>query len=322
MNLLPKAKDMITKESLIEARESINEATLQIKQQYPSSNETKKILFVVEGKDDVTYYGVKTTKYQQAGFKVSIISAGNREKVIAAYDQLDWTIYSKSRILFVVDRDLSDYTLERTPQDENIYVTDKYSIENELCSFMTFLNTLKFYCGMNDIDDSDEEELKKYYSKLNEEFYNIIDPIMGLILYWKLNSIKANYANINCNNIIRISETELTISDTLKNNDELLKYVFKQSDVTYDDKIDLAPYIAQLKAHFSPDHYVRGKYLLCFFVCMINYVARKSDVILNSKRKGKMTINVGQADAISKLCALMPIPQTLNDFFEKRFNAI
>ena len=313
---------MITKESLIEARESINEAALKIKQQYSNSKELKKIIVVVEGKDDITYYGVKTTQYQQAGYKVSVIPAGNRKKVIAAYDQLDWGVYSKSRILFVVDRDLSDYTLERTPQDENIYVTDKYSIENELCTFMTFLNTLKFYCGMNDIDDSDEEELRKYYSKLNEEFYNIIDPIMGLILYWKLNSIEANYANINCNNIIRISETELTISDELKNDDELLKYVFKQSGVTYDDTIDLASYVAQLKAQSSPDRYVRGKYLLSFFVCMINYVAGKSDVILSSKRKGKMSISVGQADAISKLCALMPIPQTLNEFFEERFKAV
>ena len=313
---------MITKESLIEARESINEAALKIKQQYSNSNESKKIIVVVEGKDDITYYGVKTAQYQQAGYKVSVIPAGNRKKVIAAYDQLDWALYSKSRVLFVVDRDLSDYTLERTPQDENIYVTDKYSIENELCTFITFLNTLKFYCGMNDIDDSDEEELRKYYSKLNEEFYNIIDPIMGLILYWKLNSIESNYANINCNNIIRISETELTISDELKNDDELLKYVFKQSGVTYDDTIDLASYVAQLKARSSPDYYVRGKYLLSFFVCMINYVAEKSDVILSSKRKGKMSISVGQADAISKLCALMPIPQTLNEFFEERFKAV
>ena len=55
---------------------------------------------------------------------------------------------------------------------------------------------------------------------------------------------------------------------------------------------------------------------------MINYVAEKSDVILSSKRKGKMSISVGQADAISKLCALMPIPQTLNEFFEERFKAV
>lgn len=313
---------MITKESLIEARESINEAALKIKQQYSNSNESKKIIVVVEGKDDITYYGVKTAKYQQAGYKVSVIPAGNRKNVIATYDQLNWDLYSKSRVLFVIDRDLSDYTLERTPQDENIYVTDKYSIENELCTFMTFLNTLKFYCGLNDIDDSDEEELREYYSKLNAEFYNIIDPIMGLILYWKLNSVEANYANINFNNILRINETELTISDELKNDDKLLKYVFKQSGVTYDDTVDWASYVAQLKAHSSSEHYARGKYLLSFFVCIINYVAGKSDVILSSKRKGKMTISVGQADAVSKLCALMPVPKTLNDFFEDRFKAV
>ena len=37
---------MITKESLIEARESINEAALKIKQQYSNSKESKKIILV------------------------------------------------------------------------------------------------------------------------------------------------------------------------------------------------------------------------------------------------------------------------------------
>jgi len=313
---------MTTKESLIEARNSVNEALLKIKQKYSNSTEIKKLIIVVEGKDDITYYGVKTTQYQNNDCKVIVIPAGNRKKAIEVYDKVDWTTYSKSRLLFIIDKDLSDYTSERTPQDENIYVTDKYAIENELCTFTTFLNTLKYYCGLNDIDDLDEEELRKYYYKLNQSFYQIIDPIMGFILYWKLNGIEANYSNINCNNIIQIEENDLTVIDNLKNEEEFFKYIFRQSGVTYDNTIDVESYVTKLKARSDPDHYVRGKYLLSFFVCIINYVAKKSDVILTSKRKGKMTINVGQGDAVSKLCALMPIPKTLSDFFAERFQVL
>ena len=312
---------MITKESLIEARETVNETVLRIKQQY-STKEAKRILVVVEGKDDITYYILKTSNYQDQGFKFRVLSAGNRAQVIYAYDHIDWEIYSKSRILFIVDRDLSDYTAERTPEDENIYVTDKYSIENELCTLCTFLNTLKCYCGLSEMDDRDENELEEYYAKLSQEFYKIVDPIMGLILCWKTNGIKANYSNINCNSIIEINKDGLSITDKLKGEKELIKYACKQSQVEYDDSIDLESYVAQLKKRYSPEYYTRGKYLLSFFVRIINYVANNSGSLLSSKKKGKMTISIGQGDAVAKMCALMQTPQTLKDFFAERLKKL
>ena len=50
---------MITKESLIAERESVNEAVLKIKQKYSKSTTEKNIFIIVEGKDDITFYGMK-----------------------------------------------------------------------------------------------------------------------------------------------------------------------------------------------------------------------------------------------------------------------
>lgn len=133
-NSVHEGSTMITKESLQKAKESVNEAVLKIKQSYSASPTSKRVFFVVEGKDDIPYYAIKADDYIPEGWKLTIVPAQNRKKAVEAYRHLDWARYKKSRILFFIDRDLSDYTEEDTPTDFNIYVTEKYAIENELCT--------------------------------------------------------------------------------------------------------------------------------------------------------------------------------------------
>ncbi|MBR0234915.1 MAG: DUF4435 domain-containing protein [Clostridia bacterium] len=307
---------MITKETLINSRNSINEALFEIKKQYSNSDENPNIFIIVEGKDDIYYYGTKTTPYQTKGNNIRIIAAGNRSKVIDAYDHLDWSYYSKDRILFIVDRDLSEFTGERTPHDTNIYITDKYAIENELCTVATYLNTLKYICGLNEINEQEESELKCYYQDREKEFFDIIDPVMGVILFWKINNISANYANIKSQKIIEINEKGLRKAEWLKDNEDLIKYVFEQSGVDFSDEIDIEKYINLLKEKATPDYYVRGKYVLGFFVKIINYVTQNSSSILSTNRKGKMPISIGYGNAMLHLGGVMSVPLSLDGFLK------
>ena len=208
---------MITKDRLIEERESVNDTVFKIRQRYSKSPSVKTVFIVVEGKDDITYYGTKAEFHIPQGWKVSVIPAGNRKKVVETYYQLDWGTYSKSKVLFIVDRDLSEYTGEDTPIDENVYVTDNYAIENDVCTFGTFLKTLKYFAALNDVNDEDENALMSFYLQLEQLFYNIATPIMALILYWKKNNIKANYANVNFNNIFEIRSNTLFLKSDFNN---------------------------------------------------------------------------------------------------------
>lgn len=58
-NSVHEGSTMITKESLQKAKESVNEAVLKIKQSYSASPTSKRVFFVVEGKDDIPYYATK-----------------------------------------------------------------------------------------------------------------------------------------------------------------------------------------------------------------------------------------------------------------------
>ncbi|MCH5170193.1 MAG: DUF4435 domain-containing protein [Oscillospiraceae bacterium] len=308
---------MITKESLIAERESVNEAVLKIKQKYSKSPTEKTIFIIVEGKDDITFYGMKAENYKHQDLRIQVIAAGNRKKVVDVYRKLDWNTFSKSRVLFIVDRDLSDYTKEDTPTDDNIYVTDNYSIENDVCTPNTYIKVLKYLAQLNDIDDVDETELLTFYNHSEQQFFNIATPIMALILYWKLNGIDANYANVNFGRIFQFEDNNLSLHPTFKKYSDVIKFVCDKSKVTYDASIDLSCYEELLQNGYQPIHYIRGKYLSCFFSSIINYTVEKSKDILTSKKSSKLSLTVGNKDLIVKLSGYMNIPISLHNFLSK-----
>lgn len=307
-------KNMITKESLQKAKESVNEAVLKIKQSYSASPTSKRVFFVVEGKDDIPYYGAKADDYIPEGWKLTIVSAQNRKKVVEAYRNLDWIRYKKSRILFFIDRDLSDYTGEDTPLDVNVYVTEKYAIENELCTEQTYIKALRYYCGLNDIDDSDEESLLTFFRQCWDDFSRMAQPIMAQILYWKINCIKSNYANFKMQNIFEIVETQLQLR--YEDIDSVLHELFRESHVPY-VQIDIAPYITLLNSRHTPDEYIRGKYVLTFFSKILNYSIRNSENIIQSRKKAKDSLGLGYENVIAKLCGIMRPPVSLSAFFHQ-----
>lgn len=308
---------MITKESLIADRESVNEAVLKIKQKYSKSPTDKTIFIIVEGKDDVTFYGMKAENYKHNDARIQVIPAGNRKKVVNAYRKLDWNTFSKSRVLFIVDRDLSDYTKEDTPADDNIYVTDNYAIENDVCTPTTYIRVLKYLAQLNDIDDADETELLTFYSNSEKQFFNIATPIMALILYWKLNGVNALYANVNFGNIFQFKDNNLILNPTFEEYNDVIKFVCDKSKVTYEPSIDLSYYENLLKNGYQPIHFIRGKYLSCFFSSIINHTVEKSQEILSSKKTCKLSLPVGNKDLVVKLSGYINIPSSLHVFLSK-----
>lgn len=85
-NSVHEGSTMITKESLQKAKESVNEAVLKIKQSYSASPTSKRVFFVVEGKDDIPYYAIKADDYIPEGWKLTIVPAQNRKKQLRLTD--------------------------------------------------------------------------------------------------------------------------------------------------------------------------------------------------------------------------------------------
>ncbi len=63
--------------------------------------------------------------------------------------------YSKHDIAFFVDRDLSEFLDEPLPQNTNMYITDKYSIENDIVNRGTCERVLTELFNIESIDISE-----------------------------------------------------------------------------------------------------------------------------------------------------------------------
>ena len=306
---------MITKDSLKKAKESVKLASLKLKQSYSCSPSSKKVFFIIEGKDDIPFYGTKADEYLPDGWKLKIIPSGNRKKAVDAYHGVDWSFYDKQRVLFFIDKDLSDYTGEDTPSDANVYVTQKYAIENELCTYDTFIKALKYYYGLNEIEDADETLLEHLYHTWWTSFSALSEPIMAQILYWKSNHINSNYANFKIQNMFEIKQNVLQRDGSLGSDDQIIQELFRQSGIDY-CVTDTSTYRALLNAKHTPEEYIRGKYVLTFFVKALLYISNNSSTVLPSKKASRPTISIGYEDAVSKLCGIMRAPESLRAFFD------
>lgn len=217
--------------------------------------------------------------------------------------------------MFFIDKDLSDYTGEDTPDDTNVYVTQGYAIENELCTYNTFIKTLKYYYGLNDIEDSDETMINQLYHAWWVSFCALSEPIMAQILYWKTNRVNSNYANFKIQNMFEIKNNVLQRDGLLSSDDAVIRELFKQSGIQY-SWIDISAYKTLLNEKHPPEEYIRGKYVLAFFVKALRYISSNASNVLPSKIAARPTISLGYEDAVSKLCGIMRTPETLRTFFQ------
>ena len=313
MSFAQEDKIMTTKESLVAAKESVNPTLLKIKQVYSNSPDCHRMYIIVEGKDDVPFYGTKASEYISSNWKTSIIPAGNRNKAVEVYRNLDWSVYDKHKVIFFIDRDLSDYTSEDTPDDINVYVTDKYSIENDLCTLDTFIKTIKYYYGLNDIDDKDENAIEELYNACLTSFNSLAETIMAQILYWKQHHIDSRYSNFKIQKMFEIANNSLSRNQDFASDESLVMELSRQSGVTYTE-FDIVAHIDLLSSKHSVAEYIRGKYMLVFFVKMLKYIHQNSESVLPSKKKAIDTIGVGYENALLKLCGIMTSPESLRTF--------
>ena len=85
-------------------------------------SKTKRVVYgFVEGKDDPCFYRGFIDSVISNKWEVELWAAGNKEQVYNIYKNIDWRHFSKKRICFFVDRDLSDVIPEDLHQDLNIH---------------------------------------------------------------------------------------------------------------------------------------------------------------------------------------------------------
>lgn len=179
-------------------------------------------IFLVEGKDDVIVYERWLDKVDYKLTK-KIIDVGNKDLVLEIYSKIKERherLGNLENILACVDNDFDGFkNFEKLRNDEHLYLTDMYSIENYIASEQTLNRILS--CEFRCRNDEDENKVIAVFKKDFDSFLHAVKDLNFKIYLCRKNDIKIaikTNEDLNKNFSIHIMNVEV------KNQNDILCY--------------------------------------------------------------------------------------------------
>lgn len=271
----------------------------------------------VEGKDDPSYYRRIINNQIDTGCNVVLYPCNGKEFVKYVLNEIrkreDIPI---DRIVYFMDRDLSSVIDdENLIIDSHVYITDNYSIENDIFNSDTLGAVMQDLLGFCSISLADIERVKRLYEEQLLCFENKILPIMANIVIWKRKNIKpANYRNLKIDKLFEVKDGQLSQIGT---DDEMIQRLYKDSQADYSkySKPEADNVIREIQEASLVHQIVRGKYLAVFFIMFCNSIREEySNVGISAPtNKGK---KLGHRDIMEAIALRARVPQSLKLFIE------
>lgn len=244
-------------------------------------DQVKIVYGFVEAKEDLSLYSSCICNELPSNSNVHLISCGGKYNVRDTYNLIDWTKYSKHRICFFRDRDLSDYIEDGKDlcERENCYVTDGYSIENSLITENLLRRLLREVLGYQDDSLNVIDEIVEKFIQDKNEFENQLKNVMSHIIYWKKNGIQTPLNTISIKGFVDISNSNVdpsNINIVYKKPEDKLHYIYSKANVDL-SKCDITE-IASIEAFISTGdkfrNIIRGHFLSEFFMHYCNCIKK------------------------------------------------
>ena len=240
---------------------------------------------------------------------------GNKKGVYDAYDKVKGKISLKHKILFFVDKDLSDFLGEQYPEDSRIFVTEYYSIENYLVTESVLRRLFEeiYYTGENRINF---DVILEKFRKETRNFNSIILHVMAWVIYCTRKGHLPILNNIRLSNIYILNkDCEVNQGNELDLMRELEQRCQVTTQVEYEqDEDDI---LSELLAK-EPKTYIRGKFELSFFIKFLLCVTTAMrEVIDENGHSSKVRTLITENNAIEILGPRVDIPETLDLFLEE-----
>ena len=272
----------------------------------------------VEGKDDPCFYRGFIENAIPHDWDIELWNVGGKEGVIDVYSKIDWRSFRKSQILFFVDKDLSEFTKEVIRDEINIYVTNNYSIENDIVNSVTCNRVLREVCGFSELEYQISDQIKIHFDEQLECFQKALIPAMSNIIIWRKNNNKANLNDICMKHVFQIRNGYLKEISRPKKKENLIVYIHDQCNLRMTDGNSIAEITEIFEEKKYYEKYIRGKYLLWFLVefCLSIYRDYNTLSFIEINKKPKMVTTLSQSNAIVLIATRCKIPLSLKSFFK------
>lgn len=275
----------------------------------------RKIYIFCEGNEDFGYYAQAISKLYP-DLPLGKLFVEGKDNVLTLHHFINWNTFSKNQLLFFVDRDMSYWLDGITHYDENIYVTDQYSFENDAVTEEFFINCLEDLYGFAGATEEELNNVRQFYAKKWEVFVENSKYIMAAVAISLKVSHRHLAKNIENNKIIKI-DTENIWANQIAGK-SLLEYINEKLEINDSFK----PEIESLINRFAEEkdlYSVRGKWAITFFVKALEYVMDHSKEYVPSLYTGnikepKRLCELTSNKAIVILAPRMKVAKTLKEF--------
>lgn len=284
-------------------------------------SKTNRVVYgFVEGKDDPCFYRGFIENQIPHDWSVELWAAGNKDQVYQIHTSIDWRRFSKKRICFFVDRDLSDLLPETINKDINIYVTECYSIENDIVNRGTCFRVLTEVCGLQSIPHNELEQACDIFEQELDKFVHAMIPVTAWILLWRRSRKKACLNDIMMKDIFSFVDCRLNINTKPKRKLNLADYIHGQCNIAYDHAFDSSTAEAEIKVGDIYKKFTRGKYLFWFLIEFCCSVRKSATTIFRSCTEiPPMHVSLSTKNGVTIIGNRARIPSSLREFLARTY---
>lgn len=267
-----------------------------------------------EGQDDASFYTNFLHRFASNPKGIHPYRCGNKRGVYEAHSKVH-QMHRQERVVFFVDKDLSDILNEDWESAQDIYVTDYYSIENYLVSEdMLYRVWTELFHFKNVTLDFSDIHLEKFREEL-ERFYQYILPITAWIVYLRRKEKRPNVNNISFSRFFYFAN-DLTLekSEELKLLGEVKLLEQLCGEVTPAGWLEESRIIMGELSTLVPKAYIKGKLELCFFVKFVEKMRRVVDDSISGSGGVGVRTQLTEENAIEVLGPRLIIPRSVEGF--------
>jgi hypothetical protein len=214
-------------------------------------------------------------------------------------------------VIFFVDRDLDDFTSsDGNIEDRFVYLTDGYSIENFVVTEEAFRSLVSHVLHVQ----AEEDELARHAQEFATSLHNFSRQILPLMA-WAVAARKLGGA-LSLNNASPNQLFDLTdIREPRRTKGALKKFVQQTgANVSLTKVCAIRPVISALE-NPSPTKFIRGKYLLWFFMKYLDVFKQQlEDDHKSGGPRGYLKPHIDEHNIFQLLCHRLKCPESLRHF--------
>lgn len=275
----------------------------------------------VEGKQDPMFYRNAIESLIPEGWTVDLIKSGNKSRVIRTFHSSDWSRYGEGRVAFFVDADLDGvFRPDFTPNAPNFYVTDGYSIENDIVNSRVFIRLSDEIMGISNLSEEEERNIIGIFEHNLREFQSALAPIMALIICWRERQVNAHLDNLNLAGIFTFEHGRLLLNQGMESADARLSAAAQSVGAELVSEEARTNAEQALDANGGASRLTRGKYLTWLLAKTLKSVHESIEhITMGRVTCPKVKAEVGPASVMIHAAPRTRCPVSLKEFVIKNY---